>query len=458
MFYRQTLSNRYFGPKLYSLLFLLRHVATALVAFHLRASASEFDCTMPADCSSCNGSLKRHEESLTCSKCSCLFHIGCLNVSHSEYNILRREKIWSCPLCRDTASASCAKELDPSPTASVSIESVLHRLGQVEKNFSTQLSELKSVVVRLQTQLQKQTDENSSLLRELQLSRSSNEALTGQLARISDTVSPSTPGVSASREKPKSYSQAASQRTSIVVRPKDSLQANSKTKIDLLKTVNPVTSEVDVVGVKHISNGGIIISCSTDGDAAKLKQIAGSKLSERYEIKDASKLHPRIRISGLTERHDSDSLVNFLKVQNSEVFADSKISFISSNHLKKRNNIFQAVFQVDPVTYHRALNCGKVFMGYDSCNVHDALEVLRCFNCCGYHHVSANCKSKTVCPRCTGDHKVDACDSQSLKCINCCGIKTLEPNIDVNHAAWDRECAVYKRKLTSLINEVAGSA
>lgn len=410
---------------------------------------------MPADCSSCNGSLKRHEESLTCSSCNCLFHTACLNVSHSEYDTLRREKNWSCPLCRDAASAD---ELNPSPVTSASIESVLHRLGQVEKNFTTQLSELRSVVVCLQTQLQKQTEENSALLRELQLSRSSNEALADQLARTSNTVSESTSDVSTSRQKLQSYCQAVSQRSSIVVRPKDSLQANSKTKIDLLKTVNPVTSDVNVVGVKHISNGGIVISCSSDGDAAKLKQMAGSKLSERYEINDASKLHPRIRISGLTERHDSDSLVNFLKVQNSDIFADSKITFISSNHLKKRNNIFQAVFQVDPVTYHRALNCGKVFMGYDSCHVHDALEVLRCFNCCGYHHVSAKCKSKTVCPRCTGDHKVDACNSQSLKCINCCSIKTLEPNIDVNHAAWDRECAVYKRKLSSLINEVAGSA
>lgn len=413
---------------------------------------------MPADCSGCKSSLKRYDDSLTCSGCSRLFHIGCVNVSVSQYDSLRREKNWLCPFCHDAAPDASAGGVDPPAAPPVGIESVLLRLEQVEANFSAQIAELKSVIVCLQSQLQIQSDGNSNLLKELQLARTSNAALAGQLARSSGAGSPHPPEATASSDRPGSYSRAVSQRSSVVVKPKDSHQANSITKMDLLKTVDPVTNDVDVVAVKHIANGGIIVSCSTDRDAAKLRQVVGSKLSEKYDIKDISKIHPRIRICGLTENHDSDSLINFLRVQNSDIFGSGKTTFISSSRLKNNKNIFQAIFQVDPGTYHSALKCGKVFVGYDSCRVYDALEVVRCFNCCGYHHVSSNCKSKSICPRCAGDHKVGDCNSQSLKCANCFGLKKLDPNIDVNHAAWDRECPVYKRKLSSLRADVAGPA
>lgn len=240
-----------------------------------------------------------------------------------------------------------------------------------------------------------------------------------------------------------------------MIKPK-SRQSSTRTKADLMRSVDPAASGLDLVGVKHISGGGVMVSCSSGEGADKLRGLAGSALSDDYVVRDAAKLHPRLRVVGMTELYDKDRVASLIKAQNSDIFGDSDFSIISMGSLKNDEKVYQVTLQVDVLTYRRAMSRLQVFIGFDVCRVYDGINVIRCFNCCGYHHVSVGCKNKLVCPRCAGEHTVKDCRSTSLKCINCLNISKVLPDIATNHAAWDHDCTVYKKKLASLHKDLLG--
>lgn len=44
--------------------------------------------------------------------------------------------------------------------------------------------------------------------------------------------------------------------------------------------------------VKHVGRGGMVISCNSNADAKKFREMAESNLSEKYVIKEIKGLHP----------------------------------------------------------------------------------------------------------------------------------------------------------------------
>lgn len=52
-----------------------------------------------------------------------------------------------------------------------------------------------------------------------------------------------------------------SARQSVIIKPKDSTQKNSKTKLDLVAGIDPVGSQIKINAVKNIQNGGLVVGC-----------------------------------------------------------------------------------------------------------------------------------------------------------------------------------------------------
>lgn len=441
-------------------------------------------------CQSCSLNIRSQQLSVSCRNCSRTFHGSCVNITANDVAYMEESgDRWLCENCRGelkrrqsvddsfvplTRSGSTGSKSGsrgrvgddttadvvagpPSCAAGggasspVTLVSLMERLDSMESSFSSQITELKSVIVDLRRQLQDQADKNSELLKEVQHVRALNGSLRDQMAGPDAPASSS-----ASHSAPRMFSSVVSQRAAVVIKPKNINQANSRTKVDLLRSVNPVVSEVAVTGVKHISNGGLVVSCSSSDGASRLSHMARAKLSESYDIKEAPKMHPRIRLVGMTEKHEGESLIDFLKTQNPDLFGSSQISLISFGPLRKSKNVFQAVLQVDALAFKRSVGSTRVFVGYDCCAVYDALEVVRCFNCCGFHHISSRCKNRAVCPRCAGEHLLKDCKSQILKCVNCFNVNKLLPEVAFDHAAWDHACPSYKKKLASLRTDIFG--
>lgn len=155
--------------------------------------------------------------------------------------------------------------------------------------------------------------------------------------------------------------------------------------------------------------------------------------------------------------HDPDVLVNMIRGQNKCIFSeDSEFECVGINKVKKKENKYYAVLQVDQELYKRIINNGYLFIGYNACPVYDAIDVMQCFKCCGFHHISNNCHNAIACPKCAG-HQVKDCTAENLKCVNCLNQKDKSNLSLSNHAAWDKKCCpIYIRKLAEFKNDIIG--
>lgn len=261
-----------------------------------------------------------------------------------------------------------------------------------------------------------------------------------------------------SAESVPSYSQVLRNRAqpAIIIQPKNTSQTNTRTKDDLVKNIHPANSDFSFSRIKHVKNGGILLGCKTVEDSEKFMKIAKEKLSTDYSIRESRGIQPRIRVSGICENLQEDTLLKIIRKNNSPyILPESEIKLVKMYPTRKNDKIFQAIFQVDKQTFERVIKAGKIIVGYDSCPVFDGLEVYRCYNCNEFHHSQKNCTNHSCCPRCGESHAVKECKSEILSCSNCNKLKNAVPDIDIRHAAWDiNKCTAYVRAKTKLRSDI----
>lgn len=238
----------------------------------------------------------------------------------------------------------------------------------------------------------------------------------------------------------------------LVIKPKSEGQTSTTTKEEVKRLIDP--TEIEISGLKNVSNGGIVIECKNEQAVAKLREEAHSKLGDKYNVNEPKKRKPYVKIIGMREHRSPDDIVNKIKSQNH--FLDTEKVNIRVTHVARmrasdgRSARYLAYAEVDATNYQRMLEEKKINIGWDICKVFSAVTVTRCFKCCGYNHKAKECRKEMRCPRCAGSHNVKDCNvmDEEMKCINCIEtVSKLNLNIGVNHAAWDPECPVFKRKL-----------
>jgi hypothetical protein len=178
-------------------------------------------------------------------------------------------------------------------------------------------------------------------------------------------------------------------------------------------------------------------------------------MSSRYNVHEVGGVPQKIRIVGMTRKFTPEDLRDYLFACNVTILSKiSECKILKIFPTKKNQNIFQAIEQVDKLVYDRALQAGNLFVGYDSCSVYDAFDVLRCFRCNEFNHGSRICKKPVSCPVCSGEHDLKDCKSNSKKCSNC--VKLNNSGIAVDHAVWEKDkCSAYSDALNKIRSNVS---
>lgn len=176
-----------------------------------------------------------------------------------------------------------------------------------------------------------------------------------------------------------------------------------------------------------------------------MRKLAVEKLFSSYDVNEVRGINPRVRVVGISsDISENDVLEIITKMNSSLISSDCKL--IKYFPTKKNRNVYQAIVQLDKISYENVMHAGNVFVGYSSCVVFDAVDISRCYRCNEFNHSSKYCKKSHTCPKCGDNHEISNCQSDVFKCINCFALKKKlnSDNIDIDHAAWDiTKCTAY---------------
>lgn len=402
-------------------------------------------------CAKCK--VKKKEPFIGCEgTCNDWFHISCAGYSDAEYKLLERNKnifFW-CNTCR--ISCKIVKK-DTMDTINGNIGDIKNEIDdikncvddvskQFDRSFLNNL--LGEFSKKLMIDIEKLVNKyQSDTLKEIDL-------------KLEKSHSSSIPA----HNNVQTYASAASQdKSAFVLQPKTMNHSVTTTKMDMLHNINPIESDIAVSKVVSTKNGGVVIHCNKS-ESEKFKQLATSKLGDKYEVKQLPTLHPRVKIVGMSEKYDAEVLIKFIKLQNKNVVDDTSVcSVINIECLRKNSRIYQALIQVDIATYGRLMDHGKLFVGYDYCTIYDGIGLKRCYKCCNFNHIAKNCHEVLPsCPKCAGSHYLKECKSNDLKCILCSNFQAAHGtlNVDSNHACFDNKCPVYTEALKRYKHNILG--
>lgn len=370
-------------------------------------------------CAICTSAVSTKKPAISCDGlCKKQFHIACIGVSSDLPSLIKEVSglSWRCSTCSE-------------------LHDVIDRgkiLDMFQEKITDFFSELNDLFISVKHDVLSKAEEK---LEELKF-----------------------PAVSPPKVKP-SYSSVLcnSSKSAVVVKPKSN-QDNKQTKSDIMNNVIPADTGININKIKHIRDGGLLLSCQSSEENSRLKKLAQEKLSENYEIREVKGLHPRIRIVGLSEKLDPESICKLVVKQNNEIISsplDCKVVRIGAT--KKKADVFQATLQLNIVDYNRVIENGYLLVGLDICKVYDAIEIMRCYKCNGFNHSKFNCKNAVSCPKCSLSHDLNTCPSDKFRCVNCSSMKEKSPDlaIDLEHAAWDHErCHAFKMAVSKLKSDL----
>lgn len=352
---------------------------------------------MASFCAKCELEIKGREKSLQCNGfCERTFHQSCAGLSDLAFKVISEKNnvLWSCDVCGIGKSNSLRKIFD-----------------KYEKAFVDLASDIKSLT-----------------------SKPSEQKIS-----YADKVKSSEPV--------------------LVIKPKDESQKSVTTREEVKELIDP--TDIEISGLKTISNGGIAIECKNKEAISKLKAEASSKMGERYNINEPRKRNPRIKIVGMREQRNAEDIKNKMMAQNKYLQHENcKINVVhvaKMKSVKNKGDKFFAYAEVDARSYRSLLESDNINIGWDICKVFDAVNVTRCFKCCGYNHKAKDCTREERCPKCAGLHGLRDCKASedAHECINCKhAVQNLNLRINTKHAVWDPDCPVYKRNIEIARNRV----
>lgn len=380
----------------------------------------------PPPCAKCKLDIADDSEKFDCDLCCISYHATCDKVKKTD--LAARKKSTRLRLyCNDCS----VKKLE---------------VANAEK-----LSILYKYIVKIDSQTQeqvvKQTNTDEKMTQVFAMATETKQTIENIKNNI-DTKSQSNDG------KKKSYANVLRQNKKpvVLVKPKNDKQLCNKTIEEVKQKISQ--REIHASGIRNIRNGGIAINCDSNKSTAAIKQIVQSKLGDDYVVSLPPIKKPRVKIVGVCDTYNNDELLIAIKEQNDYLMnANIEVKKILKKTGKDRP--YDVVLEIDYDSYTELMKTKFVNLGWRRCKVFDHIHITRCYKCCGFAHISTECKSKNVCPKCGDEHEYKDCKSELLSCANCVNMnKKFNTKYDCDHHALSSKCQTTKSKLLQLSKKI----
>lgn len=236
----------------------------------------------------------------------------------------------------------------------------------------------------------------------------------------------------------------------------DKSSETTKSKKDLEELV--VRNGIHVNKIYQNRSGETVVELPTQKHRSNLAE----KLNQtEVKFRNSDDLLPTISVANLQNEISREDFSSVIMQAHPEIksFTESGGTFSVLNIRKQhKNDKYQANVRVSNNIRQFIENIGnRLYVGLQSCKVHDHFFVKRCNYCQKYGHFAGDCKAeKPTCGICEShDHQSKDCDSSGPEiCSNCKTSKNQEINQNFNHRTSDINCASYKQAQAKLKDSI----
>lgn len=220
----------------------------------------------------------------------------------------------------------------------------------------------------------------------------------------------------------------------VSVKPKQNTQ-KQRSHETFQEIMSGVTSIGSVVrDTRNIRGGGILISCQNAEATMTVKQMIEKNIGDKYEIELPPIRYPRVRIMRVDINFSENEIIN--DIINKNDLENATIKIIKKLKHGRHGLFNDVIIEVDCDTFSKLDKTKKLCIGWRIHDVSEHCYLKRCFKCCGFGHIAKECRKKTACSKCAGEHKVNECHNTSHQCINCITINNKHKlNLSTEHHA-----------------------
>lgn len=230
------------------------------------------------------------------------------------------------------------------------------------------------------------------------------------------------------------------------------LPQHSSAHIITILRKNKCTSRLPIKRLQPISGGRVLMTLYNETDFADVRKKIEEVKDPLLSVRDFKKLNPRICLYGLHKDSDPESIAEDLVALNcgcGEEWSKEAIKYCYHRKVQgSKNDDLVFIYEVSPKIYIKVLEQRRVRLAYQTARIYPHTNVLQCYTCWNYGHLSKNCTLKReegICGRCAGKHNSRECmvEPSHYKCVNCERFNRSNPKAkprNTNHVAFADTC------------------
>lgn len=194
----------------------------------------------------------------------------------------------------------------------------------------------------------------------------------------------------------------------------------------LKENIDVVKLGINVRKLKSQTNGNVVVDIEKESDKIKLTKEIQKQFGDTCEVTNVTKKLPRLKIVNMQEdilNLSDEDIIDKITMQNDWIKTnDEELTKNSIKLVKKyvtRHKYASIILQTTPKIYGQIMSRGKLRFGWSNLRVFNHINMIRCFKCWKFDHISSNCVKNQICRICSENHHESECKSEVQKCINC---------------------------------------